>query len=123
MVLTMASSVISQDREEELVHILHRVFRNRCGFEELQFSLVYEERGKSRALRDSELLIQETARQVAVQALARREETSPAVEVEEEPKQVQEKTKEGTQKRERQERRRISRKKKKGRRRKSSGAA
>ncbi len=99
MVLTMASSVISQDREEELVHILHRVFRNRCGFEELQFSLVYEERGKSRALRDSELLIQETARQVAVQALARREETSPAVEVEEEPKQVQEKTKEEPKKR------------------------
>ncbi len=99
MVLTMASSVISQDREEELVHILHRVFRNRCGFEELQFSLVYEERGKSRALRDSELLIQETARQVAVQALARREETSPAVEVEEETKQVQEKTKEEPQKR------------------------
>ncbi len=99
MVLTMASSVISQDREEELVHILHRVFRNRCGFEELQFSLVYEEREKSRALRDSELLIQETARQVAVQALARREETSPAVEVEEETKQVQEKTKEEPKKR------------------------
>ncbi len=75
MSLTIASSIISQDREEELVHILLKVFRNRCGFEDLQITTVYEERGKSRALKDSELLIQEKARQVTEQALAHREQS------------------------------------------------
>lgn len=74
MSLTIASSIISQDREEELVHILLKVFRSRCGFENLKITTHYEERGKSRALKDSELLIQEKARQVSQQALSHREQ-------------------------------------------------
>lgn len=63
MELEMVESVIAREREHELIHILEKIFCERCGFN-LKVNPSYREPVESRTRRNSELRIQEEAKQI-----------------------------------------------------------
>lgn len=63
MHMVLAESVIAQDKTEELVGILEKIFCERCGMD-FKVHIEYCQAGESKARRKSELKIQEEARHV-----------------------------------------------------------
>ena len=63
MDLVMNDSVIARDREHELVRVLEKIFCERCGFN-LKVHPAYRKPVESKSRKNSELRIQEEARQI-----------------------------------------------------------
>lgn len=63
MNLVMNDSVIARDREHELVRVLEKIFCERCGFN-LKVHPAYRKPVESKSRKNSELRIQEEARQI-----------------------------------------------------------
>ena len=59
----MNDSVIARDREHELVRVLEKIFCERCGFN-LKVHPAYRKPVESKSRKNSELRIQEEARQI-----------------------------------------------------------
>lgn len=64
MHLVLVDSVVAKEREEELVHILEKIFCERCGFDLIVETEMRKPEGESRAMRNSELRIREEVRHV-----------------------------------------------------------
>ena len=64
MHLVLVDSVVAKEREEELVHILEKIFCERCGFDLIVETELRKPEGESRAMRNSELRIREEVRHV-----------------------------------------------------------
>ena len=64
MHLVLVESVVAKEREEELIHILEKIFCERCGFDLIVETEMRKPEGESRAMRNSELRIREEVRHV-----------------------------------------------------------
>ena len=63
MELVMTDSVVTRDREHELVRVLEKIFCERCGFN-LKVHPAYRKTVESKGRKNSELRILEEARQI-----------------------------------------------------------
>lgn len=65
MELLLADSVVMRDKEEDLIHILEKIFCERCGFD-LKIHTRYQESEEGKARKNSEKLLLEEAKQIFI---------------------------------------------------------
>lgn len=70
MELVMTDSVVTRDREHELVRVLEKIFCERCGFN-LKVHPAYRKTVESKGRKNSELRILEEARQILLHSKVR----------------------------------------------------